>query len=159
MTDTDTAADIGLLAQQQANDCRGCPASAAIARAESALRSAPPSGARHDEACRRLRQAHQQHDAAHRLTLLADDIRQRVARQAVEDHDRAFAEGQRHAYVRMIAACRDTGHQLAVEHVLGALSRPDDGGQPAWLKTGRRDQQDAERYRQALAELGAQETD
>lgn len=160
------AADLTARASSAADECLyaqrdDCPTLPELLRAISALHHSPETEPTQPAAQRRLAEAHRAHDDHHRMQLLADDVRHQLAQHAAEDYDQAFAAGQRHAYLRVIniltelgiiAVRADNRAEPVTESIGKRLADPDPKRHHRFTQTGRRDQQDAIAYAEALAE-------
>ena len=141
--------------------CASCPTLPQLLCAISALSRASETEQTQPAAQRRLAEAHRAHDDHHRLQLLADEVRQLLAQNAADSYEQAFAAGQRHAYLRVIAILTELGIIAAraddraepvTESIGKRLADPDPKRHHRFAKTGRRDRQDAIAYGEALAE-------
>ena len=160
------AADLTARASSAADEClyarrADCPTLPELLRAISALSHAPEAEPTEPAVQRRLAEAHRAHDDHHRLQILADDVRQQLAQNAAHSYEQAFAAGQRHAYLRVIAILTELGiiavradHRAepVTESIGKRLADPDPKRHHRFAKTGRRDRQDAVAYAEALAE-------
>lgn len=159
-------ADLTARASHAADEClyarrADCPTLPELLRAITALSPAPETEPTDPAAQRRLAEAHRAHDDHHRLQLLADDGRQQLAQNAADSYEQAFAAGQRHAYLRVIAILTELGviavradrrAEPVTESIGKRLADPDPKRHYRFTQTGRRDRQDAIAYQEALAE-------